>query len=29
MDLLGDNSLPYLIAAVYACYLPVYLFTRR
>jgi len=29
MDLLGDASLPYLIAATYACYLPVYLFTRR
>jgi MFS family permease len=29
MDLLGNDSLPYLIAAIYACYLPVYFFTRR
>ena len=29
MDLLGNDALPYLIAAVYACYLPVYMFTRR
>ncbi len=29
MDLLGNDSMPYLIAAVYACYLPVYFFTRR
>jgi MFS family permease len=29
MDLLGDDSMPYLIAGVYACYLPVYLFSRR
>jgi MFS family permease len=24
MDLLGNNSMPYLIAAIYACYLPVH-----
>jgi hypothetical protein len=29
MDLLGNDSLPYLIAAIYACYLPVYFFTRH
>ena len=29
MDLLGDDSMPYLIAGVYACYLPVYLFSRK
>ncbi len=29
MDLLGNNSMPYLIAATYACYLPVYFFSRR
>jgi MFS family permease len=29
MDLLGNSSMPYLIAAIYACYLPVYFFTRR
>jgi len=29
MDLLGDDSMPYLIAGVYACYLPVYWFARR
>jgi len=29
MDLLGNDSMPYLIAAVYACYLPVYFFARR
>jgi len=29
MDLLGDDSMPYLIAGVYACYLPVYLFSNK
>lgn len=29
MDLLGDRSLPYLIAAIYAAYLPVFFLTRR
>ena len=29
MDLLGNASMPYLIAAIYACYLPVYWFARR
>jgi len=29
MDLLGNSSMPYLIAAIYACYLPVHFFTRR
>ena len=29
MDLLGNSSMPYLIAAIYACYLPVYFFARR
>lgn len=29
MDLLGDNSLPYLIAAIYAAYLPVFFLARR
>ena len=29
MDLLGNSSMPYLIAAIYACYLPVYFVTRR
>ena len=28
MDSLGNNSLPYLIAAIFACYLPVYVFVR-
>ncbi len=28
MDLLGNDSMPYLIAAIYACYLPVYVFAR-
>lgn len=26
MDLLGNNAMPYLIAAFYACYIPVFLF---
>jgi MFS family permease len=29
MDLLGNASMPYLIAAIYTCYLPVYWFSRR
>jgi MFS family permease len=29
MDTLGVNSMPYLIAAIYACYLPMYFFSRR
>ena len=29
MDVLGNNSMPYLIAAIYGCYLPVYFFSRR
>jgi hypothetical protein len=29
MDLLGNASMPYLIAAIYTCYLPVYWFARR
>jgi MFS family permease len=29
MDLLGNSSMPYLIAGIYACYLPVYFFARR
>lgn len=29
MDLLGNDSMPYLIAAVYACYLPVHMIARR
>ena len=29
MDVLGNNSMPYLIAAIYALYLPVFFLTRR
>jgi MFS family permease len=29
MDVLGDRSLPYLIAAIYAVYLPIFFLTRR
>ena len=29
MDVFGDSSMPYLIAAIYAVYLPVYFLTRR
>ncbi len=29
MDVLGDQSMPYLIAAIYAVYLPVFFITRR
>jgi len=29
MDILGNNSMPYLIAAIYVVYLPVYFLTRR
>ncbi len=29
MDLLGNSSMPYLIAAIYACYLHVHFFARR
>jgi MFS family permease len=29
MDLLGNEALPYLIAGLYACYLPVHVFARR
>ncbi|MCP3673148.1 MAG: MFS transporter [Gammaproteobacteria bacterium] len=29
MDFLGSNSLPYLIATIYTCYLPVYFIMRR
>ncbi len=29
MDLLGADSFPYLIAAIFACYLPVYFFAHR
>lgn len=29
MDLLGDHALPYLIAAIYAIYLPVFFLARR
>lgn len=29
MDILGDTSMPYLIASIFAVYLPVFLFRRR
>ena len=29
MDVLGDSSMPYLIAAIYAVYLPVFFITKR
>jgi len=29
MDLLGNMSMPYLIAAIYAVYLPVFFLARR
>ena len=29
MDVFGDSAMPYLIAAIYAVYLPVFLLTRR
>ncbi len=29
MDIFGDNSMPYLIAAIYAVYLPVFFLARR
>jgi hypothetical protein len=28
MDLLGNDSMPYLIAGIYLCYLPVYFASR-
>lgn len=29
MDLLGNDSMPYLLAAIYACYFPIYIISRR
>jgi hypothetical protein len=29
MDILGDQSMSYMIAAIYAIYLPIYFVTRR
>ena len=29
MDVFGDNSMPYLVAAIYAAYLPVFFLTRK